>query len=288
MIGLAIVLDLDETLIHTIVSREINPDYEPVSKTQLSSLVHDATTLGVKPTATRPEIMKAYYQNILKNGSANTKVYQAYQNMMKRQDQTTRVKITKGDQKRPSDFKFIMGGQHYYVFVRRGLKQFLEKVFEKFAFVGVWTAADASYAKIIVHHIFTSEQISKLLFVKTRQYCVSDHIGYYKPLTKLYAEYHQLSPRNTIMFDNNASVMRYNQKNGLLAVNYKEDNLVTDAFLVWMKDVINDQLRKNTNIEKFVENVNSLSHTAYCNSLDRDSYIEFTNLINLAKKRKRE
>lgn len=181
-----LILDLDETLIHTIVSEDVRPDLE------------------------------------------------------KRAD---------------FSFRFSPQSSYYYVFKRPGLKQFMDRVFKNFNKVGIWTAADRIYAKIIVKNILNYKQIMALDFVYSRDFCESDNIGLYKPLAKIYKHNASWKPEETIMLDNSPSVMRFNPRNGLVAPDYAEPHLVHDVYLYLLGDVFENNLPRN-NIYPFVEKTN--------------------------------
>jgi TFIIF-interacting CTD phosphatase-like protein len=152
-------------------------------------------------------------------------------------------------------FQFSPQGQYYYVFKRPGLTSFMESVFKHFKKVGIWTAADRQYAKIIVKKILTYQQIMALDFVYSRDFCAVDNIGVYKPLSKVYENNPTWRPDETIMLDNSPAVMRKNPRNGIVAPDYAEPHLDHDIYLYLLSDVFDESLPK-TKVYQFIEKTN--------------------------------
>jgi len=175
-----------------------------------------------------------------------------------------------------ADFNFQLGQDKettYYVFKRPGINEFLTTVFKDFKRIGIWTAADSMYAKIVIKNILNYQQIMRLDFVFSRNFCDHDRQGFYKPLSKIYAHYPKWHPEETIMLDNSVPVMRQNPQNGLIAIDFLPPNLRTDIFLLLLNDVFKDSLPKYR-VYAFVAKCNKYLpgiSDMYLQSLDSDS-----------------
>ena len=152
-------------------------------------------------------------------------------------------------------FQFSPQGDVYYVYKRPGLREFLDTVFTVFKRVGIWTAADRQYAKFIVKKIMTYQQIMKLDFIYSRDFCESDHIGVVKPLAKIYTAVPLWRSDETIMLDNSPQVMKQNPRNGIVAPDYAEPHLDHDIYLPLLSDIFKESLPK-CRVYQFVERVN--------------------------------
>jgi TFIIF-interacting CTD phosphatase-like protein len=163
------------------------------------------------------------------------------------------------DLERSADFKFRFSNQGpiYYVYKRPGLKQFLAEVFRRFKRIGVWTAADRQYAKAVIKNILTYQQIMNLDFVFSRDFCEIDHIGFVKPLTKIFKQYPAWRPEETIVLDNSSQVMKENPRNGIQAIDYDSLNLHDDIYLYLLTDIFKKNLPKYR-IYQFVDRVNNV------------------------------
>ena len=114
--------------------------------------------------------------------------------------------------KKKSDISFKLHDMYYYVLVRPHAKEFLQKIFENFDHVCIWTAAEKSYAKKIVSKLMTSEQQNSLLEFWSRKNCVVDNDGNYtKPLSKLFEKHSFLNAKNIVLVDNNELITSLNK-----------------------------------------------------------------------------
>ena len=154
-------------------------------------------------------------------------------------------------------FQFSPDGAIYYVFKRPGLDEFLNEVFKQFKKVGIWTAADRQYAKMVIKKILSYQQIMNLDFVFSRDYCVTDSLGTYKPLSKIYRTCSGWRPEETIILDNSTQALRDNPQNGIVAVDYAEPHLEGDIYLYLLTDILRESLPK-TRIYQFVDRVNQV------------------------------
>ena len=68
------------------------------------------------------------------------------------------------------DFYFKIDDQYYWVIKRPGLDLFLDFLFKYFN-VGIWTAGDKEYAKNICKNILSYEQLKKIRFIYSRNFC---------------------------------------------------------------------------------------------------------------------
>lgn len=117
-----------------------------------------------------------------------------------------------------ADFYFNIDGQYFWVVKRPGLDLFLEFAFKYFQ-IGIWTAADKEYAKQICKHILSLDQLHKIKFIYSRNFCHLDRNQsppcFTKPLQKIFELFPTFNSRNTIMIDNTLHVMKYNPYNGV-------------------------------------------------------------------------
>lgn len=113
-----------------------------------------------------------------------------------------------------SDFHFVIQGQFFWVKKRPGLQLFLDFLFKYFQ-VGIWTAAQADYATQVSQNILTHQQVNKIRFIYSRNFCHRDQGGFTKPLAKIFKIYPDFDQNNTLMIDNTARVMKYNPYNGI-------------------------------------------------------------------------
>lgn len=117
-----------------------------------------------------------------------------------------------------SDFHFVIEKQYFWVNKRPGLDLFLDFIFKYFQ-VGIWTAADKAYATQICKHILTYDQVKKIKFIYSRNFCHLDRTetptSFTKPLAKLFELYPDFDQSNTLMIDNTPHVMKYNPYNGV-------------------------------------------------------------------------
>ena len=113
--------------------------------------------------------------------------------------------------KKQSDISFKLHDVYYYIHIRPHAKEFLQKVFENFDHVCIWTAAEKSYAKKIISKVMTPEQENKLLEFWSRKNCVIKDGNYTKPLTKLFKKHSFLNAKNTVLVDNNELITSLNK-----------------------------------------------------------------------------
>lgn len=138
-----------------------------------------------------------------------------------------------------SDFWFEIDGQYFWVNKRPGLDLFLDFVFKYFQ-VGVWTAADKTYATKICKNILTYEQVKKVKFIYSRNFCYYDRTEtpstFTKPLAKLFDLYPDFNIENTMMIDNTLHVMKYNPHNGVYIPDFTSQK--SDEILYHMRNII--------------------------------------------------
>ena len=113
--------------------------------------------------------------------------------------------------KKQSDISFKLHEVYYYILIRPHAKEFLEKVFENFDHVCIWTAAEKSYAKKIISKLMTPEQQKSLLEFWSRKNCVIEDGNYTKPLSKLFEKHSFLNAKNTVLVDNNELITSLNK-----------------------------------------------------------------------------
>ena len=145
------------------------------------------------------------------------------------------------------DFTFIINSVPYYGRKRPGLDLFLKFAFSHFDTISVWTAATRSYAIKVIKNIMTETQYSALAFFKTRVDLVSSQGSYYKPLSKIFttteAKKYKITPKNTIMIDDRADVLRNNPGNGIMIPPWK--GVQGDMYLCKLIIVLNGVLENN-------------------------------------------
>ena len=100
---------------------------------------------------------------------------------------------------------------YYYILIRPHAIHFLEKVFENFDHVCIWTAAEKSYARKIISKLMTPEQQNSLLEFWSRKNCVIKDGNYTKPLSKLFKKHSFLNEKNTVLVDNNNLITSMNK-----------------------------------------------------------------------------
>lgn len=157
-----------------------------------------------------------------------------------------------------TDFNFKIDGQFYWVLKRPGLDLFLDFLFKYFQ-VGIWTAADKGYAKEICKKILTYDQLKKIRFIYSRNFCHLDRelVMFTKPLAKIFEIYPDFNPHNTLMLDNTANVMRYNPQNAVYIPDYI--NQVNDDVLYVLRNATIKYYQKkplNTPIWELVQLLN--------------------------------
>lgn len=113
--------------------------------------------------------------------------------------------------KKQSDINFKLHDVYYYIHIRPHAQEFLQKVFENFDHVCIWTAAEKSYAKKIISKLMTPKQQQDLLEFWSRKNCVIKDGNYTKPLSKLFEKHSFLNAKNTVLVDNNELITRLNK-----------------------------------------------------------------------------
>lgn len=113
--------------------------------------------------------------------------------------------------KKQSDISFKLYNTYYYIFIRPHAIHFLEKVFQSFDHVCIWTAAEKSYARKIISKLMTPEQQKDLLEFWSRKNCVIKDGNYTKPLSKLFKKHSFLNEKNTVLVDNNNLITSMNK-----------------------------------------------------------------------------
>lgn len=160
-----------------------------------------------------------------------------------------------------ADFHFEIDGQHFWVNKRPGLDLFLDFIFKYFQ-VGIWTAADKEYATQICKKVLTYEQVKKIKFIYSRNFCHLDQNEnppmFTKPLAKLYELYPDFNHQNTLMIDNAPHVMKYNPHNGVYIPDFMSEN--HDEVLYHTRNVIIKHFQtssgENTSIWPLVHELN--------------------------------
>ena len=151
------------------------------------------------------------------------------------------------------DFKFKIQGTIFFGKKRPGLDLFLAYAFKHFKTVSVWTAATMDYAKRVINNIFTKDQISKLVFVKTRRDVSYDSNGrIYKPLKKIFtnpiAISNNINITNTVMVDDKLHFLSDNPGNGIVIPVYKGH--VRDQYLPKLLIVLDGIINFNMDTSK--------------------------------------
>jgi len=156
-----------------------------------------------------------------------------------------------------ASFVFTLSEIKYYVLVRPGLTKFMQYVFKNFESVNIWTAATKEYAHIIMKHILTEKQYTKLKFFNTRTHIIAGA----KPLSVIFRNKEAIAlgikPENTIMIDDKPSVLKHNEGNGIVIPAWRGDD--TDKYLlkliVVMKGILEHKIKieSNTKYLKLVD-----------------------------------
>lgn len=152
------------------------------------------------------------------------------------------VAITQGyspQRAKENDFHFNIDGQYYWVKRRPGLNLFLEFVFKYFN-VGIWTAGDREYAKQICKNILNRNQLRRIKFIYSRQFCHLDVSSkpamFTKPLVRIFDLYPTFKSSNTLIIDNTYNVMKFNPQNGVHIPDFTGDR--ADHYLYHIRNVV--------------------------------------------------
>jgi len=140
---------------------------------------------------------------------------------------------------RNTDIQFQLNGNWYYLLKRPGLDLFLDFAIKNFR-VGIWTAADKNYAIEVCKKILTYEQVTRVEFIYSRNYCFLDRSTgvpmFTKPLKKIYANHPEFNEENTLMIDNTAHVMKFNSHNAVHVPDFTTDR--NDQILFHLRNII--------------------------------------------------
>lgn len=150
--------------------------------------------------------------------------------------------VTKGYNKKLdklSDFNFKLKNgnsyDYYWVKKRPGLDIFLEFVFKYFV-IGIWTAGVEDYAKEICKRILTLNQLKKIKFIYSRNFCKIDtnnnKLVFTKPLSKIFEKYPSMEVSNTIVIDNSEHTFKHNIRNGVKIKDFLGSNKDNSLFML--------------------------------------------------------
>jgi len=132
--------------------------------------------------------------------------------------------------KKNSHINFKINNIYYYIVIRPYALTFLQKVFQNFDHVCIWTAAEKLYARKIISKIMTPLQEVSLLEFWSRKNCVTNSQGFYtKPLSKLFEKYSFLNAKNTVLVDNNKTITDLNKSMSIKVPDFtgnKLDNIL--------------------------------------------------------------
>lgn len=145
------------------------------------------------------------------------------------------------------------------IFVRPNLRLFLGYVFRNCANVFIWTAADAGWADPILEELIYPRLRARddfdfiWRFPQCKRTTFSDrHVGWSKPLSKVYAAYPgKYSMTNTVFVDDNPDSYVYNPQNAIaiqrydarreLTKNYQDDHLLRAITMIMqIEEEMND------------------------------------------------
>ena len=97
-----------------------------------------------------------------------------------------------------------VGSEHFRVYLRPYVHQFLRQVFGMSSSVSVWTAATRTYAYKMIQLLFKPTQIEKLRVVYHRRHTSSVNGGFYiKRLSNLIRKFSDMNLSNTFLVDDN-------------------------------------------------------------------------------------
>jgi len=150
----------------------------------------------------------------------------------------------------PNNLEFHDMDTSFRVFVRPGLEQFLEYIFENFN-VSVWTAASKDYAIFIIKNIILKnhpERRLKFVFIDYHGKISEKHYSHPKYLEILW-EFYKIpgfNKHNTVIIDDNKYV-HTKQKNNIIKAVYfdaEKKDADDDTFLYDVKDILTTFLKK--------------------------------------------
>jgi hypothetical protein len=138
-------------------------------------------------------------------------------------------------------YEFTLEGVRYRGVKRSYYRYCIDWLFANIDVIGVWTAAEADYAREVVKVLFP--KTNQPHFVWSRDECVESKGLYYKPLASLYAAFPDLDRDNTIIVDDRRDIAVYNPDSLLEipAYNYKNP-LTYDRALVVVVEFFRDAL----------------------------------------------
>lgn len=120
-------------------------------------------------------------------------------------------------------FKYEIFDNEYIIFERPGLQDFLDYLFEHYN-VAVWTAASKDYALFVIEKFILTKPERKLDFIFYSYHCdMSKKIKKgLKSLCMLWDVYKlkRYNERNTIIIDDNPSVLKNQEKNVIPVVEF--------------------------------------------------------------------
>lgn len=104
-------------------------------------------------------------------------------------------------------YEFKLDGALYWGVKRPYVPFFTSWCFDAFDVVGVWTAAERSYADAVVASVFQEQRPH---FVWAREQCGTNRGMYYKPMSSLFTAFPDLDAENSIILDDRVDVAKYN------------------------------------------------------------------------------
>ena len=108
-------------------------------------------------------------------------------------------------------YKLYMNEEMMWGVRRPYLEEFFDYCFANFE-VGVWSAGDDSYVKMLCDQLFVKKN-HKPLFVWGRSKCFKFKDEYLKPLERIFEEFPHIDRHNTLIIDDKESMIRYNEEN---------------------------------------------------------------------------
>lgn len=155
-----------------------------------------------------------YNKNVYKKGTLTCLVLDLDETLIhtwKRDDPRLQKKAKTQAPDRYYEFK-LDDNYLYWGVTRPDVADFLKYDFRHFDIVGIWTAATSDYAEEIKKRL---EELSgyKFHFVWSRDMCTLVKGEYIKPLARLFSEFPDIDPDNTLMLDDKRTIAVYNPKN---------------------------------------------------------------------------
>ena len=110
--------------------------------------------------------------------------------------------------------RFPLDIYNYTVFIRPGLFSFLGQCFKLGYDIGIWSAGEPEYVKIVIKILFPGINIK---FIYTGKHClrltINKVVYATKPLDRIWEKYEEYSSNNTVVIDDNPNAHIFNKMN---------------------------------------------------------------------------